>query len=277
MSDTDNGQLNQESATTIDQFISERIIAQGNFDILKATSKLPFRSVLDVGYGKGGASIFFALIGRQVDAITVGDEFIEPAREFFEVLDVHAYDVAFEKYNPNHRYDALWLSHILEHSMNTGVTLQKAYDLLEDNGWLFLSVPPFKPTVVKFHVNVGWNVGLLMYNLILNGFDARNGRFIKHGYNITAFVRKGNPLSEKIKEGAVPEELTPLIFSKDMAGEFWPDSVIELFNANNAFNGDLAQVNWFEDFDTFASQPLSELDSFSAEGAGNILRSVKAS
>ena len=99
--------------------------------------------------------------------------------------------------------------------------------------------------------------------------------FVKHGYNISAFVKKWNPLSERIKSGAVPEELTPMIFSKDMAHAFWPDAVIELFDANTAFNGDLARVNWFADFDSIITQPLSSLVNFSVDSAENLLRSLK--
>jgi hypothetical protein len=35
-------------------------------------------------------------------------------------------------------------------------------------------------------------MGLLMYNLILAGFDVRQGHFCKHGYNIAAFVQKSS-------------------------------------------------------------------------------------
>ena len=89
-------------------------------------------------------------------------------------------------------FDAVWCSHVIEHCFNTGKALQEIKRVLRKDGYLFLSVPPFKHNVVGGHINVGWNIGLLMYVLCLNGFDSVNGSFISHGYNVTAFVKPSN-------------------------------------------------------------------------------------
>lgn len=43
---------------------------------------------------------------------------------------------------------------------------------------------PSRRPCLRRHISIGWNVGQLMYVLLLNGFDVAAGRFIEHGYNV---------------------------------------------------------------------------------------------
>jgi len=77
----------------------------------------------------------------------------------------------------------------------------------------------------------------LMYVLVLNGFDVRNGKFIDYGYNICGFVRR----SEKI----LPE----LKFDRgDISvlarGGFFPLPIGTGDGAGDNFNGSIKALNW---------------------------------
>lgn len=53
-------------------------------------------------------------------------------------------------------------------------------------------IPPYIPMVCAGHVNTGWNLGQLIYVLLLNGFDVKQGHFISLPNNICAIVKRSN-------------------------------------------------------------------------------------
>jgi len=86
-------------------------------------------------------------------------------------------------------YDGIWCCHVLEHQRNAGLFLDKIRDELVDNGLLAVTVPPAKHNLVGGHVTI-WNAALLLYNLVLSGFDCSEARVGHYGYNISVLVRK---------------------------------------------------------------------------------------
>lgn len=63
------------------------------------------------------------------------------------------------------------------------------YSDLKDDGIAALTVPPLKHEIVGGHVNL-YNAGLLLYQMILAGFDCRNASIHTYDYNISIIVRK---------------------------------------------------------------------------------------
>ena len=150
--------------------------------------------------------------------------------------------------------EAIWCAHVLEHVRNTGQALDEMFRILRPNGLLFLSVPPYDHGVVGGHISVGWNIGTLMYNLIIAGFDVKDGEFIKVGANIAAFVRRGERLPFTVR-----------LDTRDMQAlkEYYPESIqySVVMDASEweslrdvcpqskdyqmlSFDGDLDCVNW---------------------------------
>lgn len=86
-------------------------------------------------------------------------------------------------------FDAIWCAHCLEHQRNVGAFLDKVFKDLKEGGLLCITVPPRKDNIVGGHLSL-WNAGLLLYNLILAGFDCSQARVMRDGYNITVMVRK---------------------------------------------------------------------------------------
>lgn len=131
-------------------------------------------SVLDLGSGDGYHAKRFADAGFSVDTVSL----IPPAKYVGDYLGLDLPD-----------YDLIWASHVLEHQVNPGFFLRKCFNDLNDDGWLCVTVPPAKPELVGGHVTL-WTEGLLLYQLILAGFDCKKASLKRYGYNISVLVQK---------------------------------------------------------------------------------------
>ena len=71
---------------------------------------------------------------------------------------------------------------ILEHQLNVNLFLEKIKNLLVSDGILAIVVPIRKPNIVGGHLTL-WNLGLLLYNLVIAGFDCSEASCITYDYN----------------------------------------------------------------------------------------------
>ncbi|MBA1142490.1 class I SAM-dependent methyltransferase [Mesorhizobium neociceri] len=69
-------------------------------------------------------------------------------------------------------FDAVWVCHVLEHQPNPNAFVRAYLDRLRPGGLIVATVPPTKNQIVGRNVSL-WNAGLLLYHLILAGFDCR--------------------------------------------------------------------------------------------------------
>lgn len=208
-------------------------VIPGQKDIVRQALMYDFDSIIDIGAGNLCATNLFIENGRQTVA-TVNDPAHYNMTAVPDNLKLIA-DINIEDYaDPTMmgKFDAVWLAHVLEHTLNPGMALRTVHDLLKEDGWLFISVPPFKHQVVGGHVSVGWNLGILMYVLILTGFNVREGSFIWHGYNVSAFVQKtARPENYHLISG---------IGDIEKIAHLFPAAV----GARQGFEGNLKSVNW---------------------------------
>jgi len=141
--------------------------------------------VLDVGSGVGEHARIMRAAGRHVTTIS-----LDPPADFVE-------DYCQGRSTRAGDYDAIWASHVLEHQPNVGRFLRLCFRDLRDDGVLAVTVPPAKHGIVGGHLTT-WNAGLLVYNLIIAGFDCREARVSEvyssgpgyPPYNISVIVRK---------------------------------------------------------------------------------------
>jgi SAM-dependent methyltransferase len=140
------------------------------------------KTILDVGSGRGEQAIFFEQTGKKVQTISL----IPPA-DFIG---------SFENFSFAEQFDAIWMSHVLEHTLNPDLFLKKAFEALKYGGILAITVPPLKHNIVGGHINL-FNAGILIYRLILAGFDCKNARVGTYGYNISILVKK-EPIQENL-------------------------------------------------------------------------------
>lgn len=209
------------SRTSIFEFMKNGFPIAGNFDLACAVLEKEFRTILDIGVGTGAASLFFAQAGKDVTGIGLDLNSYGLPFELLEKLKIKLHEVTFESFGSDKKFDAIWASHVLEHTQNPGFFLDKAKSLLEDKGYLFVAVPPYKEQIVGGHVTNGWNMGQLLYNLLLAGFDVKHGNFICHGYNIFAVVQ---PLASKEFEN-VSKLIRMDNGDLEALSDFWPTTV----------------------------------------------------
>ena len=164
-------------------------------DVLMLLESAPLEqiaSVLDIGIGQGQLAKWFAQKGKQVTGVGLElrsydlDVDLLKSEHNITIMEANANVLPFK----THSFDAVVMSHILEHVGNISLVLSEIRRVLKPTGYLLLFVPPHEDYVVAGHISVGWNVGQLLYVLAVNGFDVRHGNFIEYGYNVCAFVQK---------------------------------------------------------------------------------------
>jgi SAM-dependent methyltransferase len=190
--------------------------------INKLIAEYEFNSVLDVGCGAGLHSDRFRASGKRVTGIDY-----QPQN-----ADVIAAD--FLEHEFDNQFDCVWASHVLEHQPNVNLFLRKVFGSLREGGVMAITVPPLKHEIVGGHLTL-WNTGILLYNLILAGFDCREARCKQYGYNISVITPKVEadvPFAElRFANGDI--EKLARFFPKCLAGTW-----------RQAFNGSITELNW---------------------------------
>lgn len=185
-----------------------------------------FKTVLDIGSGEGRHSDLLSSFGKIVTSIDFGNSVYFEKRQ-----DNHTCVLGdYYKFNFDKPFDAIWASHVLEHQPNPNLFLKKIFNDLKEGGILAITVPPLKHEIVGGHVTL-WNAGLLLYQLILAGFDCSEVSIKAYGYNISIVLKKKSidayPLLSYDKG-----DITKL-------SEFFP------VDFDEPFNGNIKEHNWF--------------------------------
>lgn len=208
------------------KFEKEKLRSEKILDIFL---KLDFNTVLDIGAGSLEHSEVFVNNNKIVDICDYGNSIYYKKRKTIEEKIDNIYIGDFNKINFGKKYDAIWCSHILEHQLNVNTFLKKINNLLKEGGYLSIIVPPRKPFIVGGHVTL-WNSGLLLYNLILAGFDCKECFIYQYDYNIGVIIRK-----KSISQ--FPEEISMDKGDIELLSKYFP------FNVKHNFNGDIMKFN----------------------------------
>jgi len=191
----------------------------------KLVEDYQFESVLDIGSGEGAHSRLLEKMGKQVTSIDFGRSI------YYARTSEHRTTITADylNYDFGHTFDAIWASHVLEHQPNVNLFLRKIYQDLKDGGVLAITVPPLKHEIVGGHLTV-WNAGLLLYNLVMAGFDCREASILQYGYNISVIVRK-KPISDHPQLAYDAGDI-------NLLRAYLPPGTRE------PFNGDIRELNW---------------------------------
>lgn len=148
-----------------------------------------FDSVLDIGCGQGLHSEIFLENGKSVTALDYGESIYLKKRKTDSKISLIVGDI--NEFESAKQWDCVWCAHILEHQLNPHNFLKKVHSLIKENGILAITVPPLDELIVGGHVSV-WNAGLLLYHLVLAGFDCSNAHIKKYGYNLSVILEKAS-------------------------------------------------------------------------------------
>tara|TARA_B100000424_G_scaffold143170_1_gene108855 strand:+ start:1508 stop:2095 length:588 start_codon:yes stop_codon:yes gene_type:complete len=130
------------------------------------------------------------------------------------------------------KFDAVWCSHCLEHQLDVNIFLKKIHDITKENGIVGITVPPLKHEIVGGHVSL-WNAGLLLYNLVLAGFDCSESKIKSYDYNISVILRKRSILLPQLVFDRGDLVALRNFFPKDLQKDQW-----------GHFDGQIQQLNW---------------------------------
>jgi SAM-dependent methyltransferase len=195
-------------------------------------------SILDIGAGKGQLAKYLSQKGKKVTCTGLAiDSYIDDVNALRDQYGIEYIECNVESMPfADASFDAVIMSHVLEHCPDVGRALGHARRVLRGGGLLLVFVPPQEDLVLAGHVSVGWNIGQLMYVLLLNGFDVRSGSFIKYGYNIFGFVRRS--------ERKLPQLRFDFGDISVLAREGFFPLPIGIDGFGESFNGDIRAINW---------------------------------
>lgn len=179
--------------------------------LIKLLKDCKFKTVLDIGSGEGVHANFMREADKIVDTVDYGTSAYANKREN-EITYVGDFmELNFEK-----QYDCVFCSHIMEHQLNVNLFLKKINTLINENGYLLISVPPLRTKLVGGHINQFVPSGLF-YHLVLAGFDCSNAMFKIYGYNQTVIVQK--------KSFTLPKDLCMDIGDIEKLSKYFPKSL----------------------------------------------------
>ena len=219
------GTIEMDSHGLLGSFNKENYRAE---KILNIFLKHSFDTILDIGAGGLEHTNIFLKNNKTVDICDFGNSiYYEKRTNNSKIRNKFIGD--FNKLEITEKYDAIWCCHILEHQLNINYFLKKINSLLNEGGYLAIIVPPRKPFIVGGHVTI-WNAGLVLYNLILAGFDCSGECYIKqYDYNIGIIIKKKT--IDKL-----PENLSMDKGDIELLNQFFPIEV------KHGFNGDILEL-----------------------------------
>lgn len=183
--------------------------------IYKIINEFEFDTVLDIGCGNGSHTKIFRDLGKIVTPTDYCKKFDGVIEGLYENLEFKEHDVT-------------WVCHVLEHQLNPHNFLRKVWCDTKINGHICVTVPPLKHNIVGGHVSL-WNAGLLMYHMVLAGFNCKNAKIKKYGYNISVIAKKEIFIIPKLNYDIGDIELLNL---------WLPDF------CRQGFDGNIEEYNW---------------------------------
>jgi len=143
---------------------------------------LDFRTVVDIGCGRGRHSEKLRQAGKNVTSLDSSGEYAKAINTTFEDWCSSGIDTF---------YDLIWCSHVLEHVKNVNQFLSYCRDIQRPGNKIAITVPPLKHEIVGGHLTL-WNAGLVMYNLVLARYNCNKSIIKQCGYNITVVAEADN-------------------------------------------------------------------------------------
>jgi SAM-dependent methyltransferase len=178
---------------------------------------LDIETILDVGCGDGSHSEAFKQLGKSVTSVDISGLYPPAIQKDFILFD------------QDQKFDLIWLSHVLEHQPNPNFFLKKCRQHTYLDKYICVTVPPLKHEIVGGHVTL-WNAGLVMYNLVLAGYNCRKAHIKQYDYNISVIAKADN---------FILPELTYDWGDIERIAEWLPPG----YNYQG-FNGNIQEHNW---------------------------------
>jgi SAM-dependent methyltransferase len=198
-------------------------------EIIESLTFDAWKRVLDIWLWDGDASRIFLERWLEVHATWLEIDSYNLEKKIKDNIKLKENFVTKLEYD-NDFFDYVLASHIIEHEINPGLAFREIHRVLKNWWKLVICLPPYKSKIVGWHINVGYNLWQLMYQLLLSWFNIKHWSFINYGYNICAVVEKDTSLM-----------LPKLRYDKgdiELLSEFFP------FKAVQGFEWNIRSINW---------------------------------
>ncbi len=130
------------------EFEQSKRIPQYYLPKFNLLSEIKGKTILDVGAGGGGKSVFYALNGaKEVVGIDIEEGFIEQANKFAK--EKGARNVKFAVQNaektdfPDNSFDVCVMNDVFEHLARPEAVLKEVHRILKKGGKVFINSPPY--------------------------------------------------------------------------------------------------------------------------------------
>lgn len=104
------------------------------------------RDLLEVGIGEGCLLAVALEMGYKPDAVEIVRE---SAQEVADILGIPIWNGDFLDYHPDKKYSVMIMGDVIEHVTDPERALRNAYDLLAEDGVLWLSTPNFEGSFTR--------------------------------------------------------------------------------------------------------------------------------
>ncbi|MDA9080153.1 methyltransferase domain-containing protein [Candidatus Dependentiae bacterium] len=188
-----------------------------------------FHTVLDIGAGPLQHADAFMKAGKIVDTVNLVKR--GSSQEEHQVSGIRKnYAGNFNSISFPQEYDVVWCSHILQRHLNPNLFLKKVREVVREDGYVAIVVPPRKPFISVGHVSL-WNAGMVIYHLVLAGFDCSKNLWIRQYDDSIGIIVKVS----KIAVTDWPDDLCMDTGDTQSLAIFFPREL----NFRQGFNGDI--------------------------------------
>lgn len=117
-------------------------------EILSSLSSMTSgKSVLEIGIGNGECSAAALELGYQVESVEIVEE---KAQTIANLLEMDIWCCDFLCFDTERRYSMIIMGDVIEHVFSPEAALRKVYELLEEDGVLWLSTPNYESAFSRF-------------------------------------------------------------------------------------------------------------------------------
>jgi SAM-dependent methyltransferase len=211
--------------------------------VLRVMESVPLTGgrALDVGMGNGQLSLRLASYGFSVTGTGLAFDSYGLDRSGLTGRGIDCVECSAESMPfADETFDVTVMSHVLEHCANPKKSLEEVWRVMKDDGLLCIFVPPNDGYICSGHVSCGWNIGQLIYNLVLSGFAVAQGKFVEYQGSVCAFVRKSKSLQLPALRGDRGD-----LYLLHKAG-LLPLPIRSKDGFDDGFWGDIGAINWEE-------------------------------
>ena len=107
-------------------------------------------------------------------------------------------DPLFHLRNFKNKYDVIFCNHIIQYQRNTGLFLDKLFDILKKEGKLIISGPKESSEMLLEGQIFSCILPVFIQNLIYAGFDCRNGKILSIGsFENSLIIKKDKSFNKK--------------------------------------------------------------------------------